>query len=354
MKEAVSFETLSNQLFDWVITKSVNKNNLSMTDYVISECEKLIEESEIWIPISALHIQSEFEIGKVTFKTISREMLDEWERSTRSAIPNMTDDANVKLGARFIKHRKEMQGFAAATIKVTAEKQRAYEIAYEEANTAISLLRVFAPMNYSPTTTCYCAPLGKQHVDGQTILLVKNENIVGLNSRISGNSPEPWFLDDRELFDCAKCGLGVVSNWAKEGRKTDFQESLFSALLLYSRSSLAKEISDKLVYILVSLESMLLRDQNEPIQDNLSSRMALLSDKTPQERKEIVQNVKRIYSIRSQFIHHGQNVDTEHLIDIETFMGNAWLTIGKLIQIAHAGTSKQDFFDDLELRRLSG
>jgi hypothetical protein len=52
--------------------------------------------------------------------------------------------------------------------------------------------------------------------------------------------------------------------------------NLHDALLLYSRNSTASETTDKLVFVLVSLESMLPKDANEPISKNIGERMAFL------------------------------------------------------------------------------
>jgi hypothetical protein len=54
--------------------------------------------------------------------------------------------------------------------------------------------------------------------------------------------------------------LGTLSSLLTADTLTDFQKTLLEALLLYSKSSLAKQVSDKLLYILVALESVFLKD----------------------------------------------------------------------------------------------
>lgn len=94
-------------------------------------------------------------------------------------------------------------------------------------------------------------------------------------------------------------------------------------MFLYSRNSLAREVADKLVYILVSLESILLKDSNEPIMQNIGDRMAFLIGK-PEERLEIVKNVKDVYGLRSSFIHHGKDISFENIESMKIFMRNSW------------------------------
>ncbi len=107
----------------------------------------------------------------------------------------------------------------------------------------------------------------------------------------------------------------MLDELLKAEQFTDFQRDLFDALLLYSRSSLQKELADKLVYILVTMESMLLKNSNEPIQQNISERLAIFIGNSIQEKQEIIKVVKDIYALRSAFIHHGHGVSD---VDIMT------------------------------------
>ena len=57
-------------------------------------------------------------------------------------------------------------------------------------------------------------------------------------------------------------------------------------------------MADKLVYILASLESILLKNDSEPIQKNLGERMAFLIGPTVEARKTIIANVVETYARR--------------------------------------------------------
>ena len=90
------------------------------------------------------------------------------------------------------------------------------------------------------------------------------------------------------MDEYAKIGLGFLGSLIYKSDMTDFQEKLMETLYLYSKASLAKNISDRLVYTLVALESIFLKDANEPIQDNISLRMAFMHPISVEERKLIV------------------------------------------------------------------
>jgi hypothetical protein len=65
----------------------------------------------------------------------------------------------------------------------------------------------------------------------------------------------------------------LIGIFAAEQR-TDFQQRLFDASLIYSQNNVAKEPYAKLIFCLVAVESMLVKDPSEPIQDNIGERMA--------------------------------------------------------------------------------
>ena len=91
---------------------------------------------------------------------------------------------------------------------------------------------------------------------------------------------------------------------------------------MYSKCTFTPDPIEKVVYILSSLESLLLRDGNEPIQQNLAERFALFSVQKSEERKKIIKTIKQIYAIRSRYLHHGR-VSSE-LELISDFMMLVW------------------------------
>src|SRR6185437_12351997 len=116
----------------------------------------------------------------------------------------------------------------------------------------------------------------------------------------------------------------------------------------------AKEISDKLLYILIALETAFLRDQGEYIQDAVSLRIAYMQDVSVQARRGIIKNVKAAYALRSSFVHHGEYVDLDDTTTLVVFMRNALLSLMALIPFAATKITRRQFFEHLEDRRLGG
>lgn len=346
----VSLLRLSDLIFDWAKQTHRGAPIPTMVEYVLSECEKLIKEQEIWIPISHLYVQSPFVFGKVTFRAVTKAMMDDWEASLLAKASTPEEVESIRKGVE--RRRPIVQGLATATIKAEAETERAYEIAFEEVDRTVSVLRLFSPANAHPAKVSYSAPVGRQHVDDYTYLVVEGRKIVAYNSGLVDRSRTEWNLTNEDLATFAP-ELGVLGMLLTREKLTDFQEALLDALILYSRSSLAKQVSDKLVYMLIALESAFLKDSSELIQDAISLRMAYMQDVPVEKRRAIISNVKAVYKLRSSFIHHGQNIGVDDTRVLSEFMLNAMLSLMALIPLAATEITRDEFFNQLEERRLS-
>jgi hypothetical protein len=151
---------------------------------------------------------------------------------------------------------------------------------------------------------------------------IKYKKLLGITEKMANILWIPWKLENEFIDMIRNNGLDILSNVLLQAEKSDFQNQVLNSLFIYSQSALAVDVEDKLIYVLVAVESILLRDANEPIQQNIGERMAFLLENTADKRKAIIKNVKEVYAVRSKFIHHGQTIDEMELIT--TFMSNTY------------------------------
>jgi len=182
-----------------------------------------------------------------------------------------------------------------------------------------------------------------------------------LNSLCAGDSLETYstgVLDKGTAWALSKTDIALfpnvldrLHNLAANQERTDFQQTLYDALLIYSRNSVAITSADKLVYVLVGLESVLLRNSNEPLGKNIGERMAFLVGDSLESRQAVVANVDEIYKVRSSFIHHGGAFEKIELLS--SFMLNAWTCFTALLENADRYRTKNDLIAALEERKLT-
>jgi hypothetical protein len=105
-------------------------------------------------------------------------------------------------------------------------------------------------------------------------------------------TPIPLILDDAAVIELRRfAGLDYLSHLAADVNLTSFEKVLQEALLLHSRATATSSPADKLAFVMVALETLLLRDSNEPIQQCAGDRFAFLLVKDPASR----QNLARLF-----------------------------------------------------------
>ena len=158
-------------------------------------------------------------------------------------------------------------------------------------------------------------------------------------------------LSDQYVALMRQSGLDAANELLMWPKKSEFQQALLDTLILYSRHTLAKNASDKLLAIFGALDSFLLKDDNESIQQNISERIAFAVGQNGGERAKIVTLVKRAYGLRSKFVHHAQNVDDNDLI--REFLMVVWRFFLWLLFNHSRFSTKKALFDQLEALKFA-
>lgn len=346
IKGQVSEQFLLDEVFDWLRGTLERKRSDLLSDYIAERCSGAIEEQEIWIPVHGTFSHEDFLLGDVEFRTVSRAMMEEWFGRIP---PEQSKDTSAVYAIN--RERSRMQGVIAARIRVTAELQKAREIAHVAANEAIGLLRFLSHVNWTSKIVSYCAPLGRENTALAVELFLKNGSITNSSKSAIDQGHPSWDVDNARATSPGV--LESLQKLAADRERTAFRRDLYGALQLHSRNSIATPASHKMVFVIASIESLLLRDSNEPIQKNLAERMAFIVGKSLDERKKIVTNVEEFYRIRSGLIHHGQEAAVQDIEVIDKFFFSVWWTFRRLLAEVDRYETKEQLLANLEDQKLS-
>jgi len=138
---------------------------------------------------------------------------------------------------------------------------------------------------------------------------VKEGRITGWTTGLTRDTKEMWGLSKSMIEQLFHDGLGVLHNLLLKPNPTKFEQALVESIALYTRASLTTNLSDRLMHIFSALESLLLRDEHESLQQNIADRIAYMVAGNAQDRREIVAIYKAAYALRSKYVHHGQSID---------------------------------------------
>jgi hypothetical protein len=343
----ISIRCLTNSAFNWLKKRHRGETEEPFTGFVLRECASLVQDSEIWVPLFNVSIQSEFSVGRIKFKTLTREMFDSWLERMQKNVPQ---ERQPGLQVALNRTRSRLQGHAAATTAVTAEPLRAQELAGEEAEYSIAALRFFHFANMTPYARSYCTFAGSENLPASSTLTVRSGMIEQWQDSAFPAGRLVWELSDQDIREFRDAGLDALSQVLTKDKRSPFENELLDAILIYSRNSLLNDVASRLIYILAGIESVLLRDNNEPIQKNIGERLAFIVGRTPDERMSVRDSLTRAYRLRSAFLHHGRALD--EMDALEVFMRHVWRGFLFLIQNKHRFHTKQDLIEALERRKM--
>ena len=226
-------------------------------------------------------------------------------------------------------------------------------MALRESERAVSALGLYhVAATTIPEVTSYCALLGRENDEETVHLEVEGGRIVKESHQSYGGRILNFHLSDEEVSkNKSSYGFNNVSELLALERRSNFQEALLDAILLYSRSTREKDLAGRLVYLFSAIESILLRNNTETIQQNVGERMAFIVANTMEKRRAVIRNLKAVYGLRSRFVHHGHTID--ELDTLRTFMLDAWVLFLELAKSSHRFETKDQFIDHLEAMKLA-
>lgn len=348
LNSTVSRQTLRNLFIDWIEQCIAEGMKIEFLDFALPQIWQSVTRQRIMVPIANLSVETDLAIGDVTFTSITREFFDKWREQKRDP---ESDEQREIVQRWFDERRKRFQGLAAASVEVTAEPAFAVTAAYEAADRATRLLRLFTGESLEPLAVSYLKPFGSEDRRSFTAWRISANTAPAEHSETLRPHPIPFELSDELKANLMELGLDALCRLAAKATPTTFEQSVTEALLLYSQSSVAEEVAEKLVLVFVALESLLLRDQNEGIQQNVGERMAFILGSASGERRSIAGLVKKAYRHRSEYIHHGHR-PTE-MEDIRRFFRYTWAFFVRVIKISGDFSTKEDFLDALEERKFA-
>lgn len=347
ISDIASYDFIKKHLFHWckdIYSKSIS---IDFFEYLSLKLDEFVDDYKILIPIPYTTSCNPFRIGKIYFETLTEEMVDAWFPYT-----NKDENEAKKLEQYKIELRKKYQGYLIGTFVYSAEPHKAQEIAYYHINNSLSFLRLFSSANHIPGLLNGTYQYGNRMMRTKEYMCIKS-NEMGITTTSSVLDKGLYFRIDQNVYSLLNNDtFQKYSNLLCKDEPNEFQKKLIECINIYSKNTLRYDFFDKLIYMLVSLETMLLKNNSEPIQQNIAERIAFLIGKTIDEKKEIIKTFKKIYAIRSEFIHHGEsNIEETNLL--KKLMEYTWLCFVKLIMTSDKYTTVIELIDALDTLKLS-
>lgn len=310
IRNFLSKDFIVEKSFLWFKLKYTGKldSNSNFIDYLITESKNEIKERKICFPVANIIIEESFELGNIRFDFFKKEQFDEIENEWgKSEDKDNSQSPITKL-------RKEYQGKVYAEFVITAEEQKCIELAKKETDRAIMVLSCYCGTVFHPEIPAYFERFGKKNIPVCHSLVFEENKLSKIIQKIEIDGVLGWRINKEMIARLNSDGLSIASRLLRKRHLTDLEEIIINAFYLFSRGIFSDTFHDKLVYALVTLETLLLKNTTEPIQSNVGLRLAFLVANDADNRKRIKKFINDAYILRSSFIHHGKRRENISLL----------------------------------------
>ncbi len=163
--------------------------------------------------------------------------------------------------------------------------------------------------------------------------------------------PNFFLIDEARMSKTAVQHLNRLRELYAKSEPSKFERKLLAALFLYARNVSSRDPTDRLIYIFSALEAILSK-KGEQVAQSLGDQMAYLAAKDPEERVRLMKLVKRMYGLRSDYVHRGELLSSEE--DFAQFLALAHFTILKLITLSERFSTVEEMHEWLDKAKFSG
>lgn len=348
-RDRLSHEFIEEIIFKWIKNSFIeNEPNKLFMSTLIEEAREAVKPVTVYVPIANMVVERPFAFCGVVICNITKSLVNEIA-ATGASIEDEKQKKNAETF--FEKFRKDYQGYAAVEIKLDCEPNFANDLAIMTAQRVASFLGIYSGAMLTPDIKCICKIKGTENlVQSTTISIFESNSLSVTHGILDKASMRGWHISEKDIEEYAKCGLGVLSDLAVKEKPTEFESLILNTSTLYSKAAFTAEPLEKLVYILSALESTLLKNENEPIQQNLAERLAIFTSQELAERKSIVKAVKSVYGLRSRYLHHGHT--SGELEGLSEFLLHVWIFYIKLLGASQSFTNKSGFLEAIDDHKL--
>lgn len=309
VRDVVTSKEVLNAYFEWSLKRHKAESNEPFLSFFDIHISGLLAEHEVWVPINGLMLTGDLNVGPLVLRPVSKALIDQWRASCRKTSPVSADI----LDQRFQRDFQPIQGFAAGVVKRIGTLNRVTEGALDDVSRIVEIIRAFHSPALRSGVRSHLALKGQEENPIEFVFTLGSTGCPRTQHSILGAAPMEFLLDQDQASRLGHCGVWLACSWLFR-KRTDLEDQILGSISLLSKSALTTNLSDRLVYVFAALESLLIGD-TDPILHALAERFAFFSADDGAGRRELRDRVRKVYGLRSRFVHHGHEPSERDLVD---------------------------------------
>ena len=285
---------------------------------LISDMDSYSGVSTIYFPINGLKLTKPLEIGLTTFYSHSERRINDLRRQARAAILKTSSSQEVKQSSIKSLNKWYIESFtskAYAEVKVKAEKEKATEVAIDEIEKSLDVIRLAIPRVAGRSKNEFAYET-RIHIQGQESAANRNHFAFDnkgmrfgskrqLNRDLVIKGRQAW----KQLRDL---GTPQLSAMLKSESKTGMEEQLLNSVHWFSLGVAQRNPDHQYLSYAFAVESLVgSKDFGGSITNSIVETTAYLLASEREQRLRVRDRMKEALKPRNELVHGSTKVSLE-------------------------------------------
>jgi len=244
------------------------------------------------------------------------------------------------------KLRREYQGRVYAEYRCRAVEGCAEELAFHQTDRVLDIMRMFDVAAFEIRAQCCLGRLGQVPPARTYVFRLTDEAGLLLSQGTEHPIRKALGISAELLRRIKDTGIAIAWELVQKDSLTDLEERALEAVSHFAHGVAVATAQDRLLHALVAVESLLMRNDNEPIQSKLGPRVALLTKPGLEGRKQAIHDLADGYRLRSAFVHHGVRPDDVQIAN--RLLQLCWDAVSSVMYATRKFNSKDALLNHLD------
>jgi hypothetical protein len=293
-----------------------------------------------------------FSLGRIEFKRITKASLEEILEATKTLITktrHSPEEQELFIQVSKEDLSKEFSEKICAVYQIVAEPNRARELAEQETQLALDLLRYSIPALYKNGENIRIGLSPQMSFIYQRTLSLSADNFLIYRNLLHHD----YEISKNNFTVLREIGVFEVSDILRKPYEdlNEFEKMLLRGIHWFADSQTQVKIENEFLNLVTCLEVFFTPDNGDPISNSIAEGTALLLGEDLKERKHLKSRVKDLYRHRSKVSHGGHSsILNKDVVDLKSI---AMKLLVKMIKWRETFKSRKNLIDWLEDQRLS-
>jgi hypothetical protein len=328
LNQKVSSKFIEAECFNWIIVVYKNQQaDSNLCDYLITKADAEVKPHTFYFPVLNLEIEQSFKIGNAEFTYFTKEYFDNLYETLKAKDDTYTEENFQQI------FRKDFQGQVLAKVTVTAERDKAEEIAKQDSEIAVDVLKLYSESAIVPERKTMFDLNYKLGYQVQSNFLTQKPNESdSLAISIQFNN-QPLNITQKLYASAYQSGLKVFSDYISLRKQDELHEIIIQSIHLFGSAISNWDLHLRCVNLITILESIFLKaDESNDMERRTKARLAKALTNKHQEKERLKTIFSNIYQVRHKMIHKAKRVEINsmELSEAQMNMVNLFLRLIEL------------------------